>query len=110
MLDGAELRTLSSWCHHRALCWRPASGEDGLAAMLLEPKQRRRAWERMILVLRDDGFSLSNELGEALATASDLLALLDALDGGIAETAPDELSPRSGPRRRGETAELAFVV
>lgn len=109
MLDGAELRALSSWCQHHALSWRPASGEDGLTAMVLEPRQRRRAWERMLLILREDGFCLSTELGEALATASDLTALLDALDGGVAE-GPPGTAPRAGARRGSEAAELAFVV
>jgi hypothetical protein len=52
----------------------------------------------MLLTPDDDGFSLTQEDGQILAAASDLPALLDALDGGIAEPepSPDETYYRVG--------------
>jgi len=103
MLDGAELRAFSVWCAEHALRWLPATAECGIGAMVLEPAQRRRAWERMLLLLREDGFHLVTEDGEALAKASDLLALLDALDSGVAE--PEWRPPQQrGSRRNAEAA------
>ena len=51
----------------------------------------------MLLVVDDDGFHLLNAPGETLAAASDLPALLDALDGGVAE-APRRFR-NAGPAR-----------
>ena len=44
-----------------------------------------RPWQRMMLVLEKHEIRLENELGETLASASDLPALLDAVEGGIAD-------------------------
>ena len=85
MLDGAELRALSLWCGKRDLSWTPAESEHGPPTMLLKPRDPSRPWQRMILVLEQGELRLENELGETLASASDLLALFDAVEGGIAE-------------------------
>ena len=61
--------------------------------MMLKPRDAGRPWQRMMLVLDEGELRLENELGETLASASDLPALLDAVEGGIAE------APASGERR-----------
>ena len=109
MLDGAELRALSSWCDDHALRWLPAAGE-GVGAMVLEPSQRRQAWERMLLILREDGFYLVTEAGEALAAASDLLALLDALDSGVAEPEWRSSERLAARRNSADALGLGYVV
>jgi hypothetical protein len=96
VLDLAEMRFLTAWCARRGLRWCPLRGEANRAEMLLEPLDARRPWQRLRLVLEDDGFALEDEPGEVLATASDLPALLDALDGGVDEPAPE---PRPHWRR-----------
>jgi hypothetical protein len=50
----------------------------------------------MLVVAGDDGFCLLDAPGAPLATASDLPALLDALDAGVAESRP---LPRAGQQR-----------
>ncbi len=86
MLDGTELRALSVWCGKHDLSWTPAESEQGPPTMLLQPRDAGRPWQRMILVLDQGELRLENELGETLASASDLPALLDALEGGVADT------------------------
>ena len=54
--------------------------------MMLEPRDAARPWQRMMLVLDKRELRLENELGETLASASDLPALLDAVEGGVAES------------------------
>ena len=54
--------------------------------MMLKPRDAGRPWQRMILVLDTAELRLENELGETLASASDLPALLDAVEGGVADT------------------------
>jgi hypothetical protein len=39
----------------------------------------------MRLITNPDGFSLLDRMGDTLASASDLQALLDAVDAGVAE-------------------------
>lgn len=87
MLDTSDLRLLTRWCGDHAMRWQPLrTGADG-AMLLLEPSVARHPWQRMMLTADDAGFRLEDELGDALAAASDLPALLDALDGGVAEEA-----------------------
>jgi hypothetical protein len=62
----------------------PARADDGSPALLLARRGQGHG-EEMLVVLRDDGFSLLDSVGEVLASASDLPALLDAVDGGVAE-------------------------
>jgi hypothetical protein len=84
MLHIRELIVLNAWCRRRALRWYPAQ-EAGQVGLVLEGTSGRLPWDRMILVLDDDGFRLRDEQSDTLATASDLPALFDAVDGGVAE-------------------------
>ena len=85
MLDAADLRLLTRWCRDHAMRWQPLCVDADGTMLLLEPAEARHPWQRMVLTADDTGLRLEDELGEALAAASDLPALLDALDGGVAE-------------------------
>ena len=88
MLDTTELRTLAQWCRGRGLRFLPMGiGAEG-SEILFERLEPTRPWQRMKLMQDDDGFRLSDERDELLASGSDLPAILDALDGGVAEPAP----------------------
>ncbi len=50
----------------------------------------------MVLVLAQGELRLENELGETLASASDLPALLDAVEGGVADAPVSSLSAPGG--------------
>ena len=84
MVARGTLRALAAWCAARGVRWTPARGDDGGQALLLE-RRGQPAAEAMLVVLDADGFRLVTAGGEELACASDLPALLDALDGGVAE-------------------------
>ena len=88
MLDGSSLRAFNTWCGVRDLSWSAAAAVDGCDVMMLTPRGPVRAWQRMVLIMDDSEFRLENEVGETLASASDLPALLDAVDGGVAEDPP----------------------
>ena len=92
MLEISAIRALSVWCDVRSLSWTAARSERGRAVLTLWPRDTGRPWQHMRLVLDEPDLRLENELGETLATASDLPALLDAVDGGVAELPP--VSPR----------------
>ncbi len=85
MLSRSELRMLTAWCGRRELRWSPAQAVGGMPTMLLEPQTPRAPWQRMLLVFDEPEMRLETELGEILASASDLPAVLDAMDGGVAE-------------------------
>jgi hypothetical protein len=85
MLDGSSIRTLSAWCGVRDLSWSAAHSIGDCDVMMLRPRDAGRPWQSMRLVLDGRELRLENELGETLATASSLPALLDAVDGGVAE-------------------------
>ena len=87
MLDWAGLQTLSAWCNRHELSWTATAKAGGNAVMVLRAAAARRPWQRMLLVMENDELRLENEIGETLASASDLPALLDALEGGVAEPA-----------------------
>ena len=87
MADTSELRLLTRWCRDHAMRWQPLRTDADGTILLLEPAITRHPWQRMVLTADEAGFRLEDELGEALAAASDLPALLDALDGGVAERA-----------------------
>jgi hypothetical protein len=53
--------------------------------MVLEARDAGGPWQRMLLLLERTELRLLNEMGETLASASGLPALLDAVDGGVAE-------------------------
>jgi hypothetical protein len=100
MLNGMELRLLASWSSKNRLSWMPAGSQDGRDAVMLQPRDCRSAFERMLLIPDDDGFSLVQEDGQVLAAASDLPALMDALDGGIAEPEQSPVGTYYGVGRR----------
>jgi hypothetical protein len=88
MLDIDDLHTLNRWCSARRLCWQPARTDAGAPAVLLLGRFGGPAWAGLLLASDDDGFVLLDAVGERLAEASDLLALLDALDAGIGRPRP----------------------
>lgn len=83
MLTRPELRLLTSWCQSHAMRWHPMPTPN---ALLLEPAWARHPWQRMVLTLEAGNYHLAEERGPTLACASDFPALLDALDGGIADS------------------------
>jgi len=88
MLDPSDLRLLSGWCRARAMGWSALRADSEAAVLLLEPRVALRPWQRLRLIAADAGYRLDDEAGQTLAVASDLPALLDAVDGGVADTAP----------------------
>jgi hypothetical protein len=100
MLDAAELKTLAHWCRGRGLRFFPLAIGAAGTVILFERTEATRLWQRMKLILDDDGFRVCDELDETLASASDLPALLDALDGGVGEPV------RGGPAARRHAASL----
>ena len=103
MLGRSALRAVAARCTGRGMRWTPARSDDGSPALLLE-RRGQPAAEAMLVLLRDDGFWLVDGNGDALASASDLPALLDALDGGVAET------PRRKPERQSAAPPLARLL
>ena len=87
MLDTIELRTLAQWCRGRGLRFMPLGCGPAGSVILFERLEPTRPFQRMKLVQDDDGFRLCDEGDELLASGSDLPAMLDALDGGVAEPA-----------------------
>ena len=85
MLDTVELKTPAAWCRGRGLRFLPLRVGAEETVILFEPNEATLPWQRMKLILDDDGFRVCDELDDPLASASDLPALLDALDGGVAE-------------------------
>ena len=85
MLAVRDLRELTNWCRTRRLTWTPAQLEDGAAALSLQRVSASTPWTNLFLVAEDAGFTLLDASGRMLAAASDLPALLDAVDGGVAE-------------------------
>jgi hypothetical protein len=76
MLDQADLHALERWCAARRVTWAECAHEAVLLRGGSGPAAR--------LCPRADGWTLETEAGEALAAASNLPALLDAMDGGLA--------------------------
>ena len=87
MLDTTELRTLARWCQVRGLRFLPLGTDAARSVILVERREPTRPWQRMKLVQDDSGFRLCDEADDLLASGSDLPAILDALDGGVAEPA-----------------------
>lgn len=83
MTTQAELRHLTRWCAAHRLSWQPARTDDGQAAILLRGIAGRPAGHDMMLVEGDDGVELHDSNGVLLADASEIPALLDALDSGL---------------------------
>ena len=86
MLAAGELRVLTVWCSHRGLHW--VAGPSGEPSMVLERDAGTRPWQRMVLCRVQNELHLLDETGTLLAEASTLPALLDAVDGGVAEPKP----------------------
>lgn len=87
MLDTTELRTLAHWCRRRGLRFLPLGTDAAGSVILFERLEPTRPWQRMKLIQDDAGFRLCDEGDDLLASGSDLPAILDALDGGVAEFA-----------------------
>ncbi|MBN8890191.1 MAG: hypothetical protein J0H91_07850 [Rhodospirillales bacterium] len=98
MLDSDELRLLSRWCRARRLHWQPGVADDGQPAVLLTGATPGMVWRGMLLLPTDDEWRLLDAPGDMLAAASDLPALLDALDAGVAapDAAPGDPYTESG--------------
>ena len=90
MLGRAELLLLAEWCRRRGMSWLPGRSTDGAPALLLEHRAAVGG-EPMLLTLRDAELCLADESGQMIASASDLPALLDALDAGIADPVRDRM-------------------
>lgn len=88
MLDADDARILARWCRNRRLS-AVACAEGG---MTLE-SWVSPAWNSMRLVESVEGLTLLDGTGETLASASDLPALLDAVDAGVAEPRPRFVVP-----------------
>ena len=86
MLTRAELLLLADWCRARRMTCIPAraaDGAEGAAALLLQRPGREA--DAMLLVVEARERRLLDGAGLQLATASGLPALLDAVDGGVAD-------------------------
>ncbi len=83
MTNTYDLQHLTRWCAARHLLWQPSRTEQGLPAILLRPHARQRPWQDMLLVEDDEGVTLIDNTGDLLASASEIPALLDALDAGL---------------------------
>ena len=104
-----ELRTLARWCQGRGLRFLPLGTDAERSVILFELREPTRPWQRMKLVQDDAGFRLCDEADDLLASGSDLPAILDALDGGVAEPSPSSGTGAAGrslrQRRRPDFAE-----
>ncbi len=85
MLESADFKVLSRWCRQRRLQVLDVGQGNGVMAMRLEPNVGTMPFARMLLVAGSDGFRLMDGDGAPLAAASDLPAVLDAVDGGVSE-------------------------
>lgn len=83
MLRQTELHVLSAWCRARGMTWAPGRAVGRRVAVLLERAQGGP--DAMLLVLGGQECRLLDIGGAELAAASDLAALLDAVDGGVAD-------------------------
>ncbi len=91
MLALSDLSHLVDWCRRRGLSMGPARDADGRVAVLLAPLRTPHA--SVMFLLADEGeLMLRDAAGSTLAAASDLPALLDALDGGVGRQ-PSSRSP-----------------
>lgn len=86
MLSTHDLTRLNRWCTARKLRWAPANTKDGDPAILLQSFMPRLPWEDTLLVEAEDGLALIDTSGGKLAMASEIPALLDALDAGLARS------------------------
>ena len=104
VLPVRDLQTLSRWCAARRMEWLPGNSSDAGEVILIEPASGNGLWPRLALFRQARLYGLVDEWGEILAEASELSALLDALDGGIAggaEPGGSAVAPGAGPSRCG---------
>ncbi len=81
MLTTGDRVVLSRWCRARRVPGSTGSAKAGAPAVTLHAVPGRMLLRIMI---EADGMRLETETGDTLAAASGLLALLDAVDAGIA--------------------------
>ena len=86
MLTRAELRVLTDWCRTRNMTWTAGRADGEVPALLLE--RPGRGADAMLLVVGATERRLLDAAGQELAVASDLPALLDAVDGGVGDAMP----------------------
>lgn len=85
MLDAADLRTLSFWCLQHRMSWMPGCSDAGEGGLLLCVAARAGIGSALLLLTGQPELRLVGREGETVASASTLPALLDALDGGVAD-------------------------
>ena len=86
MLTRAELRVLTDWCRTRNMTWTAGQAGGDAPSLLLE--RPGRGADAMLLVVGATERRLLDAAGQELAVASDLPALLDAVDGGVGDAMP----------------------
>ena len=80
MFNPRELLQLNSWCARRQLFWSPASSPRKADAVRLFGGN----WSGLLVAKHMAELAVFTAAGVLLASASDLPALLDALDAGVA--------------------------
>ena len=85
MMADSEFDVFSAWCRAHDLHWLATRDADGVEGLELEPDGRHAGSKRTRLIRRNGAFHLTDDHGNALASASALQPVLDALDGGVAE-------------------------
>ncbi len=77
--------------------WMPARACNGATSVLLE--SARSGLDAMLLEIDAKELRLLDASGQELAAASDLPALLDAVDGGVADRGAYQIAPLLRPIR-----------
>ncbi len=83
VLTQSDLLLLAAWCRARDMTWTPGRLTGDAACLLLEPAGGGR--DAMLLVVGKGERRLLDAAGQELAAASDVQALFDAVDGGVAD-------------------------
>ncbi len=91
MLDVGDRLVLLRWCRARRVPWSVAEGEADGAVITLHATQGRQT---LRIIAGPAAMRLETGTGATLAAASGLLALLDAIDAGVADL-PDLPYPSS---------------
>lgn len=99
MLGWVDRQFLQRWCRARRMKWFAIATVDGQAAVLLVAEAADRP---PIRVVADRGeLRLETSSGHILAMASNLAALLDVIDAGIADLPlPTAHQPAAEPLRQ----------
>ena len=85
MLRTMDFQALGAWCQAHDMTWSASQCGGADLTVTLEPEGWSRHGQRMRLVVNEPGLRLEDARGEAVACASDLPALLDAMDSGVAD-------------------------